>query len=173
MLEPLTTRTVFEGSFVRVDLEEWPGLGPWEVVRRHDATAVLPVTPDDHVVLVRQLRPAVRQVVTEVPAGILDVDGEDALTAAGRELFEETGYRHTSIEFLGGVYPTVGSSDEYVHLFWARTAPEPQGPVELGIELVIEPLARMVAAARSGRVRDAKTALALLMAAGRPALPLL
>ncbi|MEX1264173.1 MAG: NUDIX hydrolase [Actinomycetota bacterium] len=172
-MEPLTTRTVFEGSFVRVDLEEWPGLGPWEVVRRHDATAVLPVTPDDHVVLVRQLRPAVRQVVTEVPAGILDVDGEDALTAAGRELFEETGYRHTSIEFLGGVYPSVGSSDEYVHLFRARTAPEPQGPVELGIELVIEPLARMVAAARSGRIRDAKTALALLMAAERPALPLL
>jgi len=169
--EPLTARTVFRGSFVRVDLEDWPDLGQWEVVRRHDATAVLPVTPDDRVLLVRQLRPAVRQVVTEIPAGILDVDGEDALTAAARELFEETGYRHTSIEFLGGVYPTVGSSDEYVHLFWARTEAEPRGPVESGIELVSEPFAGMVAAARSGRVRDAKTALALLMAAGRPMLP--
>ena len=88
-----------------------------------------------------------------------------------RELFEETGYRHTAIEFLGGVYPTVGSSDEYVHLFWARTEAGPSGPVEPGIELVLEPFARMVAAARSGRVRDAKTALALLMAAGRPPLP--
>ena len=171
MPEPLTARTVFRGSFVRVDLEDWPDLGQWEVVRRHDATAVLPVTPDDRVLLVRQLRPAVRQVVTEIPAGILDVDGEDALTAAARELFEETGYRHTSIEFLGGVYPTVGSSDEYVHLFWARTEAEPRGPVESGIELVSEPFAGMVAAARSGRVRDAKTALALLMAAGRPMLP--
>ncbi len=172
MPEPLTARTVFRGSFVRVDLEDWPDLGQWEVVRRHDATAVLPVTPDDRVLLVRQLRPAVRQVVTEIPAGILDVDGEDALTAAARELFEETGHRHTSIEFLGGVYPTVGSSDEYVHLFWARTEAEPRGPVESGIELVSEPFAGMVAAARSGRVRDAKTALALLMAAGRPMLPL-
>jgi len=159
------------GSYLRVDVEEWPGLGSWEVVRRHDAAAVLPVTPDDQVVLVRQFRPAVRGTITEVPAGILDVDGEDALTAAARELFEETGYRHTSIEFLGGVYPTVGSSDEYVHLFWARTEREPSGPVEAGIEVVVEPLGRMIDAARSGRVRDAKTALALLMAAGRPALP--
>lgn len=172
VLEPTATRTVYEGAFVRVDLEDWPGLGPWEIVRRHDAAAVLALTPDDRVLLVRQFRPALRQVVTEVPAGILDIDAEDALTAAGRELFEETGYRHSSIEFLGGVYPTVGSSDEYVHLFWARTEAEPSGPVEPGIELVIEPLARMVAAARAGRVRDAKTALALLMAAGRPGLPL-
>jgi ADP-ribose pyrophosphatase len=119
-------------------------------------------------VLVRQFRPAVRDTIVEVPAGILDVDGEDALTAAARELFEETGYRHSTIEFLGGVYPTVGSSDEYVHLFWARTQAEPTGPVEDGIELVVEPLGRMIDAARSGKVRDAKTALALLMAAGRP-----
>jgi ADP-ribose pyrophosphatase len=109
--------------------------------------------------------------LAEVPAGILDVDGEDALTAAARELFEETGFRHSAIEFLGGVYPTVGSSDEYVHLFWARTEPERSGAVEPGIELVIEPLGRMVDAARSGRVRDAKTALCLMMAAGRPPLP--
>jgi len=170
--EPLTARTAFQGSFVRVDVEEWPEVGPWEVVHRPDATAVLPLTPDDQVVLVRQFRPAVRQMMTEVPAGVLDVDGEDALTGAARELVEETGFRHTAIEFLGGVYATVGSSDEYVHLFWARTEPEPSGDGEPGIELVVEPFARMVDAARSGRVRDAKTALALLMAAGRPPLPL-
>ncbi|CAN5712668.1 hypothetical protein BH18ACT17_BH18ACT17_06690 [soil metagenome] len=171
MAQPLASRRAYVGSYLRVDVEEWPGLGSWEVVRRYDAAAVLPVTPDDQVVLVRQFRPAVRGTITEVPAGILDVDGEDALTAAARELFEETGYRHTSIEFLGGVYPTVGSSDEYVHLFWARTEGEPSGPVEAGIEVVVEPLGRMIDEARSGRVRDAKTALALLMAAGRPALP--
>lgn len=171
MPEPRATRRLFEGSFVKVDVEEWPGLAPWEVVRMHDASAVLPLLPDDRVLLIKQFRPAVRQEMIELPAGILDVDGEDALTAAGRELFEETGYRHTHIEFLGGCYPSVGTTDQYVHLFWARVEAKPSGPVEPGIELAIEPLDRMIAAARGGRVRDAMTALALLMAAGRPPLP--
>jgi ADP-ribose pyrophosphatase len=170
--DPARSRRAYDGPYLHVDVEEWPGLGTWEIVRRSDAAAVLPVTPDDRVVLVRQFRPALRGHVTEIPAGILDVDGEDALTAAARELVEETGYRHTAIEFLGGVYPTVGSSDEYVHLFWARTEAFAAGTPEPGIELVVEPLIRMVAAARAGRVRDAKTALALMMAEGRTPLPL-
>jgi 8-oxo-dGTP pyrophosphatase MutT (NUDIX family) len=171
MSEPVSARTEYRGTFVRVDVEDWPGLQPWEIVRLHHATGVVPVLPDDRVVLVRQFRPAVRQVLTEIPAGILDVDGEDALTAAGRELFEETGYRHTAIEFLGGYYPSAGSLDQYVHLFWARLAAEPEGPAEAGLELVTEPIDQMIAAAQGGRVRDGMTALALLMAAGRPALP--
>jgi 8-oxo-dGTP pyrophosphatase MutT (NUDIX family) len=169
--EPDSSRIAYQGAFVRVDVEDWPGLQPWEIVRLHHATGVVPVLPDDRVVLVRQFRPAIRQVLTEIPAGILDVDGEDALTAAGRELFEETGYRHTAIEFLGGYYPSAGSLDQYVHLFWARVAAEPEGPVEPGLELITRPLDRMIAAARSGRVRDGMTAMALLMAAGRSALP--
>jgi ADP-ribose pyrophosphatase len=132
---------------------------------------VLALTPDDHVLLVKQFRPGARQVLTELPAGILDVEGEDALSAAGRELFEETGHRATHLEFLGGVYPSGATTTQYVHLFWARVEAEPSGPVEPGIELTTEPFDRMVHAARSGRVRDAMTALALLMATGRPPLP--
>ena len=131
----------------------------------------MPITPDDHVILVKQFRPAVRQAITEIPAGLLDVDGEDALTCASRELFEETGYRHRTIEFLGGYYASAGFTDEYVHLFWARTDAEPDAAAEQGIEVSRVPLDRMVAAAKAGRVRDAKTALALLLAAGRPPLP--
>ena len=69
----------------------------------------------------RQFRPPVREDLTEIPAGLLDVEGEDALTCAGRELFEETGYRHAEIAFMGGVYVSPGFTDEYMHLFWART----------------------------------------------------
>lgn len=156
---------------VRLDIEDWEGHPPYEVVHRPGAAAVLPITPDDHVILVRQFRPAVRQALTEIPAGLLDVDGEDALTCASRELFEETGYRHRTIEFLGGYYASAGFTDEYVHLFWARTDAEPDAGAEQGIEVSRVPLDRMVAAARAGRVRDAKTALALLLAAGRPPLP--
>jgi ADP-ribose pyrophosphatase len=167
---PTTSRRLYQGSFVSVDAETWPGIeGDREIVRHRAAAGVLPVLPSGDVLLVRQLRPAIRDVLTEIPAGILDVEGEDALSCAARELFEETGHRHTTIEFLGGCYPSAGFCDEYLHLFVARTAAEPEGAPEAGITLVREPLDRLVGAARAGRIRDAKTALALLLAAGRGA----
>lgn len=163
MRRPQASRTAYQGSFVRVDVEDWPGIGSWEVVVQPGAAAVLPVTPGGDVLLVRQLRPPIRDLLTEIPAGLLDIDGEDAMTCAARELFEETGYHHRSIEFLGGAYVSPGSTNNYVHLFWALTEHEPAGEPEAGIELLREPLRVMLEAARGGRVRDAKSALALLL----------
>ena len=171
MAEPRSATTAFDGRWIRIDVEDWDALGSWEVARHPGAAAVLPITPDGDVVLIKQFRPAVRQILTEIPAGVLDVEGEDALTCAGRELLEETGYRHTSIEFLGGYYASAGFTDEYVHVFWARTEAMPVAAPEEGIELHIVPLPEMVAAARGGKVRDIKTAFALLMAATAPPLP--
>lgn len=157
----------FRGRLIRVEVESWDG-HDYEVVRHPGAAAVLPVTPHGDVVLVRQFRPALRQVLVEIPAGLLDVHGEDALTCAARELFEETGYRHTSLEFVGGIYTSAGFTDEYIHLFLARTEAEQVRTPETGIELLRKPFEEMVGAARAGRVRDAKTAVALLLAAARP-----
>jgi ADP-ribose pyrophosphatase len=167
--EPSGTRVRFRGRFLQVHEESWPGLGEWEVVKEASAAAVVPVTPDGEVLLVRQFRPAVRDHLVEIPAGMLDVEGEDALTCAARELREETGYVHRSIEFLGGVYVSPGSTDHYVHLFWAATEHDPIGEPEDGIELVRRPLREIVDAARSGRIRDAKTSLALLLLGDRVA----
>jgi len=167
-MEPGASRREYEGSFLSVDRESWPGVPDHEVVRHVGAAGVLPLVPGGEVLLVQQFRPAIRDSLTEIPAGVLDVDGEDALTCAARELFEETGYRHETIEFLGGYYSSAGFTDEYVHLFVSRTAPEPEAEPEEGITLLRQPLERMVAAARAGRVRDVKTALALLLVAGRP-----
>jgi ADP-ribose pyrophosphatase len=95
------------------------------------------------------------------------VEGEDARSCAARELFEETGYRHASLEFLIGFHPSAGHSAEYVHLFLARTRSEPEGEPEEGIELMRIPFPDMVGEARAGRVDDAKTALALLLTDAR------
>ena len=167
MREPEASRTVYPGRLLRVDVESWPALGDWEVAKQPGAAAVVPITPDGDVLLVRQFRPAVRDVLTEIPAGMLDVQGEDAVSCATRELFEETGFRHRSIEFLGGVYVSPGTTDHFVHLFWALTDHEETGAPETSIEVLRRPLADMVAAARAGRVRDAKTALGLLLVANR------
>lgn len=169
--EPTGSRSVFEGTVIRLELEEWPGQPAYEVIHHAGAAGVLPLLPSNEVLLVKQFRPAIRQTLTEIPAGQLDVEGEDALTCASRELFEETGHRHRAIEFLGGFYSSPGFADEYVHLFWARTEAEPEGDPEDGIEVIRMPFDRMVDAARAGRVRDAKTAVALLIAGGLPPLP--
>jgi ADP-ribose pyrophosphatase len=167
-MEPGATESAFRGRFLSVDIEAWPGQEPHEVVHKLSAAAVLPITPEGDVVLVRQFRPAIRQVITEIPAGLLDVDGEDALTCVTRELFEETGFRLTAIEFLAGYYASPGFTDEYVHVFWCETAREPEGHPEAGIEILRRPLPEMISSARNGKIRDAKTSIALLMVDGRP-----
>lgn len=167
-MEPERVEAVFRGAIFSVERLHLPDRDhPYDVVRHPGAAAVLPVTPSGDVLLVEQLRPAIGQTLVEIPAGLLDRPDEDALTCAGRELFEETGYRHASIEFLGGIFTTVGFSDEYIHLFLAETEADPAADPEEGIGLVRRPFGDMVRAAKAGRVRDAKTALALLLAEGR------
>jgi ADP-ribose pyrophosphatase len=165
--EPERSTEVWSGRYLSVHVEHWAGIGDYEVVRKHHAVGIVPVTPGGDVLLVRQFRPPVRSDLLEIPAGLLDVDEEDAVSCAARELHEETGYRHASIEFMGGVYLSPGFTDEYFQLFLARTHDEPEGEPEPGIELVPMPLDRAVAAARAGRFRNASTALALLLTSGR------
>lgn len=167
MPEPGSLRPVFRGRHVRVDEEDWPGIGPWEVVRPLDAAGVLALTPSGDVLLVRQFRPPVRDVMLEVPAGVLDVDGEAPRDCAARELLEETGYRATSLEPLATFHPSAGHSSELVHLFLGRAEERAEGWPEEGLELVRRPFREAVADARAGVLRDAKTALALLLADAR------
>lgn len=169
MSEPTASRVAWSGRYLTVALETWPDVGEYEVIYKHDAAAVVPVTPDGDVVLVRQFRPPVRTSLLEIPAGLLDIEGEDALTCAERELTEETGYRSDDIAFVGGVFLSPGFTTEYIHLFVARTGPEPVGESEEGIEVVRMPLHRAIAGARAGKVRNAMTALSLLLVAGLPA----
>lgn len=171
MPEPTTSRVLFAGRYLSVVGETWPGVGDWEILRKHSAVAIVPIAPNGDVILVRQFRPPVRQELVEVPAGLLDVDGEDALTCAERELLEETGFRAHDTSFLGGVFMSPGATDEYVHLFEARVDDEPSGEPEDGIEVVRRPFEAMAAAARRGRVRDAMSTIALVLAAERRTSP--
>lgn len=167
-MEPDSVEPVFRGEIFSVERQTWPEVDhPYDVIRHPGAAAVLPVTPEGDVVLVEQFRPAIRQVLLEIPAGLLDRRGEDPIDCAARELLEETGYGHQAIEHLGGIYTTAGFSDEYVHLFPAVTDPEPTAEPEEGISLLRRPLEEMVRAAKAGQVPDAKTALALLLVGAR------
>ncbi len=163
-MEPDAVREVFRGHLIRVEVWSEPYR---EIVRHPGACAVVAITPEGEVVLVRQHRDPVGGTLLEVPAGIPDRAAEDPADCAARELFEETGYRAASIERLGWVYTSPGFTDERIELFAARIGAEPAGEPEAGIEVVLMPLQRAVEAVREGRIPDAKTALALLLASGR------
>lgn len=118
-------------------------------------------------ILVRQRREAVRDDLLEIPAGVLDVEAETPLDAARRELREETGYDAGSWERLGAIHSSPGFSDERVELFVARGAERVAEPEE-GIEVVAIAAEEALRAVREGRITDAKSAVALLLAASRP-----
>lgn len=166
-MEPTGSRPVFRGRWIRVDEEDWPARGTWEVVRTLDASCVLPITPHGDVILVRQFRAAARRSILEIPAGLLDVSGETPIDCAARELFEETGYRHASIELMAEIFPSPGVSTERIHVHVATTSSRPEGEPEVGIELVRRPLAELVTEAHAGELEDAKTAVAVLLADAR------
>jgi ADP-ribose diphosphatase len=164
-VEPESTREVFRGKVIRVEIERWPP-GDREVVHHPGACAVVALVGSGEVLLVRQMREAVREELLEIPAGLYDVAGEDPAGCAARELFEETGYRAGTLEPLATVYTSPGFADERIDLF-VTTAEDEGGPGEDGVEVVRVPFAEALAAIRDGRIKDAKTVSGLLMAQER------
>ncbi len=99
--------------------------GGWEYVVRPHVTGIVvivAVTDDGRLLLVEQWRPAVRQRVIELPAGLVgDVVADEPLqTAAGRELEEETGFSAREMVLVGAGPVAVGVSDETCSFFHAR-----------------------------------------------------
>lgn len=141
-----------------------------QVVLHPGAVTIVALLDDGRVLLVRQYRHAVGEVLLELPAGTLDrqPDGstEDPLLAAQRELSEETGHRADRWRELAVFYTAPGFANERMHLFLATglTADEAySGPApDERLEVEAYPLAEMVELAQSGQLRDAKTLVGLL-----------
>lgn len=172
------SRTAHEGrlSTIRVDTVRMPDGAEVEreVVEHPSAVAVVAVDDDGRVVLLHQYRHPVGDALVELPAGKLDVDGEDPLASAQRELAEEVGLAANRYTELVTVYNSAGWTDERTTIYLAeglRDAPRPEGftaeaeEAHMTIERV--PLASAVARARRGELGDAKTVIGLLLAADR------
>jgi ADP-ribose pyrophosphatase len=145
--------------------------GTRDIVGHPGAVAILAIDDQDRVLLVRQFRVAIGEVLLEVPAGTLDVlpDGsiEDPELAAPRELEEETGMRAGSWRLIASFWTAPGFASELMHLYLA-TDLRPADGERLGPDedehLLLErmPWRDAVAAAERGELRDAKSILALL-----------
>jgi len=165
-------RIVYDGRVVRVGVAdlELPGGRDvaLEIIRHPGASAIVPFTGPDEVLLIHQYRFAADGYLWEVPAGKLDA-GEAPEVCAARELEEETGHRAGRLELLASIYTTPGFTDEVIHLFAAWDLEEVGQRLEADelIEVVATPFDEALAMVFDGRIRDAKSALALLHAARR------
>lgn len=166
----LDKRTAFDGRILTlsVDRVEMPNgrVTELEVIRHPGATAMVPLTEQGAVLLLRQYRYATGDWLLEVPAGKLDV-GEEPEDCARRELEEETGYRPEELIPLGWIWTTPGFTDEKIHLYLARDLHPAQQSLETDEVLTVEklPFQEAVAMARDGRICDGKSVCALLRAA--------
>lgn len=172
----LSSRRAYSGKVIHVDVDtvRFPNgtTGELEMVRHPGASAVVPFLTDPsgddpQILLIRQFRHAADAFIYEIPAGKLDGE-EDPRVCAERELREETGCSAEKIEHLCTFYTTPGFTDERIHAFMATglkrgdTAHEKDEFMSLATVTV----SRALEMIRSGELNDAKSALAILYAAG-------
>ncbi|MER7520568.1 NUDIX hydrolase [Streptomyces sp. NPDC126499] len=138
-----------DGSVVRRDYQVHPG-----------SVAVVALDEQDRVVLLKQYRHPVRQKLWEIPAGLLDVPGENPLHAAQRELYEEAHVKAEDWRVLTDVYTTPGGCDEAVRIFLARELSEAEGDrfevaeEEADMELARVPLTDLVRGVLAGELHN-------------------
>lgn len=133
----------------------------------YGAVCILPLLKNGDVLLERQFRYPLREVLTEIPAGKLDRPDEDPLEAAKRELREETGAVALEWHDLGLFYPVGAYSTEKIHMYLARglTFGEQALDEDEFLNVFRLPLSDLVDQILSGRIPDAKTQAAALRAA--------
>ena len=162
-LEPRDEETIYDGPRFTARRATFPGDRTREWVDAPDSVAVVPYDTS-HVYLVRQPREAVRRDdVLEVPAGVMDVEGESALETGKRELVEEIGMEAAEWSEPKSFYTSIGFVDELVHVFLAtglRKVGDPDESGEEQIELVTWPLDDLDALIQSNV--DSKSLIGLL-----------
>ena len=168
----LESRRVYTGRVVRLDVDtvRFPdgSTGQLELIRHPGAAAIVPCASDPPgadptILLIRQFRYATGGQLWEIPAGTLD-PGEDPEACARRELMEETGVTAARLQRLTSIWTTPGFTNEVIHLYLATglTTGEPSRERDEFIEVVPQPLSRVLALIREGEIRDAKTVVAIL-----------
>lgn len=131
----------------------------WDFIHHDGAAAVLPVTEDGKILMVRQYRNALDRETLEIPAGKLDAPDEPKITCAYRELEEETGFRSDNLEYLISINTTVAFCDEAIDIFVARNLIPSHQHLDEDEVIDVEPweLKDLLKLIYEGKMTDGKT----------------
>jgi ADP-ribose pyrophosphatase len=136
-----------------------------EIVEHPGAVAVIAVTKDGKMVLIRQFRKPAEKVLLEIPAGLVH-KGESNINGARRELTEETGYVAGKIREIFGGYSSPGYSTEIIRFYLATDLKKTRQSCDADEIIRVElcPIKKCLKMLMSGKIRDNKTAVGILMA---------
>jgi 8-oxo-dGDP phosphatase len=164
--------TVYQGAIWNVVREKFP-FGGMELSRdfvdHTGAVAVIAINDLDEVMMIRQYRHAIRSMNWEIPAGLLDVPGEDPLVCGKRELLEEADLEASTWKFLTTLNTTPGGSNEFITIYLATGLSEVvQDYAREGEEAELEKrfvlFADALKAAQTGMIRNQIAVTALMIA---------
>lgn len=154
---PMSKKEMYRGKriIVRKDSQN---SNVWDIVMHPGAVVIIPITADGKILLIKQWRHAVDQILIELPAGTLEMN-EEPITCAEREIQEEIGYRAQKMTPLARFYSAPGYSTELLYLFVAEKLEPSFLPADEdeGIDVFPVTLAEAKKLIKTGEICDAKT----------------
>ena len=160
-------KIVYNGDFLkmRVDEIKLPNekISSMEFIEHSDAACVLAIDDDNNILMVKQYRYPISQIMYEVPAGKMD-ENETPIECANRELEEETGYKAEKLELIGEIYTAPAYSTEKIYIYLASGLT--QGKVNLDDDEFLEcekiNFEKVLNMILNNEIDDAKTQIAIL-----------
>lgn len=168
----LNRELAYTGSILKIYRDTVVSNGVEEIfdfIHHDGAAAVLPVTAEGKILMVRQYRNALDRFTLEIPAGKLDRPGEPMIECASRELEEETGYRSEHIEYLMTINTTVAFCNEKIGVYIARDLIPSKQHLDADESIDVEAweVRDLLDLIYSGKMTDGKTVAAILSYAQR------
>lgn len=136
-----------------------------DVIHHPGASAMVPLSGNDKVILIKQYRHALRDFIWEIPAGTLEPN-ETPIACAKRELIEEIGFSANTWQKLGEITPVPGYSNERIHMFLASDLVPARQDLDKDEVLDVHevPLGKAIEMIYEGAIQDSKTISGLFMA---------
>ena len=164
----IEVKNIYDGKIIKFELQTVElcnkKLVEREIIRHKGGVAVIPITENNEIIMVRQFRKAFDEELLEIPAGKIEYD-EKPETCAKRELKEETGYSAEKISFINVMYPSPGYTDEKIYIYKAENLTEGDLSLDEDEFLQVEKytLEQAVEMVKTGVLKDAKTIIAILL----------